>query len=280
LIRQIAAILLLLAAPAQAADLTVLSAGAFSSIAAALTPAFEANTGNKVTLRNDTVGALLHRIAAGEPFDVILISPAGLDELSKAGKIVPASITKLAQVGIGVGIKSVSPASSKSPASGTTPTPNTIAASGTTQPSDATPPSGTTPPPDISTVAAFKTAMLNARTVAYIDPASGGSSGIYLAKLFQTMGIADAMAPKSVLVKGGLAATAVLDGRADLVIQQISEVIAVPGITLIGPLPPEIQNQTIYAGAIAANSATPAVATAFLATLTVPPPGPSWQPKE
>jgi molybdate transport system substrate-binding protein len=236
MIRWVAAILLLLSAQVQAraADITVLSAGAISSVAKALIPGFESSTGDKVILRNDTVGGLVRRISAGEAFDVVMMSPAGLDELAKAGKIAPGSIVKLAQVGIGVGIRTGSPV------------------------------------PDISTVDAFKATMLAARRVAYIDPASGGSSGIYLAKLFQTMGIATAMAPKSELVNGGLAATAVADGRADIVVQQISEVIAVPGITLVGPLPAAIQNLTTYDGAIAAGSTAPAAAKAFLATMAGP----------
>ncbi|WP_428486938.1 molybdate ABC transporter substrate-binding protein [Rhodopila sp.] len=101
-------------------------------------------------------------------------------------------------------------------------------------------------------------------------PAAPAAYIWYLAKLFQTMGIADAMAPKSVLVKGGLAADTLLDGRADLALQQISEIIAVPGVTLVGPLPAAIQSQTTYAGAIAADSAQPEVAQAFLATMADP----------
>ena len=195
---------------------------------------FETSTGNTIILRNDTVGGLRRRIAAGETFDVVMTSDAGLDELAKAGKIAPSSSVKLAQVGIGVGVKTGSPA------------------------------------PDISTVAAFKAAMLAARKVAYIDPAAGGSSGIYVAKLFQTLGIADAMAPKSVLVNGGLAAEAVADGRADHGRAADQRDHAVPGITLVGPLPAEIQNLTTYAGAIAADSTAPAAARAFLAIMAGP----------
>jgi molybdate transport system substrate-binding protein len=221
---------LLLAAPARAADITVLTAGAFKPVAAALIPEFEAGTGDKVILRNDTVGALLRRINGGEQFDVVLMTPAGLNELKD--KIVPGSARTLAKVGIGVAIKTG------------------------------------TPTPDIGTVAAFKATMLNAPSVAYIDPKSGGSSGIYVARLFQTLGIADAMAPKTVLVNGGLAAEAVADGRAAIVVHQISEIISVPGVTLVGPLPAEIQSETTYAGAIASNSTSRDTALAFLAAIT------------
>jgi molybdate transport system substrate-binding protein len=225
---------LLLAAPARAADLTVLTAGAYKNVVAAMIPAFEADTGDKVILRNDTTGALIRRIEAGEPFDVVLISPSGLDQLAKAAKIVADSETKVAKVGVGVAVKQGAPK------------------------------------PDISTVAAFKAAMLGARSVAYIDPAAGGSSGIYVAKLFKTLGIADAIAPKAVLVNGGLAAEAVVDGRADIVVHQISEILAVPGATLVGPLPAEIQSETVYAGAVAVASGSKDAAQALLATLAGP----------
>lgn len=226
--------LALITVPAGAAELKVLSAGAIHGVATAVAPQFEAATGNTVFLRNDTVGGLVNRIANGETFDVVLMSPAGLDQLRKSGKIDSSVPVTLAKVGIGVGIRLDAPA------------------------------------PDISTVAAFKASMLAARSVAYIDPASGGSSGIYLARLFQTLGIAEAMAPKSVLVKGGLAAKALLDGQADIALQQISEILAVQGVTLAGPLPADIQNETVYAGAIGAASAVPDVAHAFLDAMAGP----------
>jgi molybdate transport system substrate-binding protein len=218
-------------AAAQAADLSVLSAGAISSVAAAMLPGFEGSTGNRVALRNDTVGALVRRIAGGEAFDVVLMSPYGLDELAKAGRIAAGSEVRLAQVGVGVGVRRGGAM------------------------------------PDIGSVPAFRAAMLGARAVAYIDPASGGSSGVYVAKLFRTLGIADVMAGKSVLVDGALAGTAVVDGRADIVVQQISEIMAVPGIVLVGPLPAEIQNKTEYVGAVAAGSAAKDAGRAFIRVL-------------
>ena len=160
------------------------------------------------------------------------MSPAGLETLKN--RIASDSVVTLATVGVGVGIKTGAPA------------------------------------PVIGSVAAFHQAMLAARAVAYIDPASGGSSGIYVAKLFHSLGIADAMAAKSVLVSGGLAATAVRNGQADIVLQQISEIIAVPGVTLVGPLPAEIQMRTTYAGAVAANSMRQSAARAFLAAMIEP----------
>lgn len=229
MIRRVLAALLLIT-PARAADVTVLTAGAFKPVAEALVPAFEATSGHHVILRNDTAGALVRRIQGGEVFDVVILSPAGLADV--AGKVVPDSIVQVARARIGVAVKSGAPK------------------------------------PDIGSVAAFKAAMLAARSVAYIDPASGGSSGIYIAKLFERLGIAEAMAGKSVLVHGGLAAGAVADGRAELVVHQISEIMLVPGVDVVGPLPPEIQNETVYAAGLASGSAMPDVAAGFIKGLS------------
>jgi molybdate transport system substrate-binding protein len=110
------------------------------------------------------------------------------------------------------------------------------------------------PKPDVSTVAAFKAALLAAKSVGYIDPASGGSSGIYLAGLFEKLGVAAEIKPKAKLKKGGYVGELVVSGEAELGIHQISEILAVKGVSLVGPLPPEIQNYTVYAGGLSATA--------------------------
>ena len=111
--------------------------------------------------------------------------------------------------------------------------------------------------PDISTVDAFKQSLLAARAIAYTDPASGGTAGIYLAKLFEKMGIAAELKPKSVLVKGGLAAEKLMSGEAEIAMQPASELLAVPGVVLVGPIPLEVQTYIIYAGARQRGRARP-----------------------
>jgi len=110
--------------------------------------------------------------------------------------------------------------------------------------------------------------VLAARKVAYIDPAAGGSSGIYLDGLFQRLGLAEAVRAKAVLVPGGLVADKLVSGEADLAIHQISEILPVRGAQLVGPLPEAIQNYTTYAGAVSAGSRHPDAAQAFLLTLS------------
>ena len=113
---------------------------------------------------------LVKRVEAGETFDVIFLTPEAIDELAAKGKIAPFSRTNLARVGVGVMVKEGAPK------------------------------------PDVSTVDAFKKALLDAKSVSYIDPASGGSSGIYVGKLLQRLGIADQVKPKEKLKHGGYVA--------------------------------------------------------------------------
>lgn len=124
------------------------------------------------------------------------------------------------------------------------------------------------PKPDITTVEAFKLALLAAPSVTYIDPAAGGSSGIYLDGLLTRLGIGDQVRPKAVLMSGGYVAERLVSGDAALAIHQISELKAVAGVTVVGPLPAAIGSATIYTGAVAATAPQPEAAQALLAFLS------------
>ncbi len=104
------------------------------------------------------------------------------------------------------------------------------------------------PKPAISTVNDFKSMLHSETKIAYIDPKSGGSSGIYLTGLFDKLGVSEEVARKAVLVNGGLVGTKLVDGEASVAIHQISELLAVPGIQFVGALPAEIQSYTTYNG--------------------------------
>jgi molybdate transport system substrate-binding protein len=220
--------------PAAASEIKVLSAGAFKQVVVALAPDFEKQTGNKVTIDNGTVGELKKRIEGGETFDVVAVTPGMVDEFIAAGKVAPSSKAMLASVGVGVVVKDGAPK------------------------------------PDISTVEAFKRALLAAKSVAYIDPKSGGSSGIYFDNLLEKMGIADQIRPKAKLKNGGHVADLIASGEAELGVHQISEIVPVKGVTLVGPLPKEIQSLTVYAAGLSATAKDKDAAQEFIKYLSGP----------
>jgi molybdate transport system substrate-binding protein len=222
------------AGPACAAELKVLTAGAYKPVLLALAPGFEQRSGHKLLIANDTAGALQKRIAGGEAFDAVVLTPGALAALTTSGHIAAGTSQVLARVLIGVAVKQGAPL------------------------------------PDIGSVATFQAALTGARAVATIDPASGGSSGIYLWQYFERAGIAAQIKPKAVLVMGGLVAQRLVTGEADIAVHQISEILAVPGVTLVGPLPAEIQNVTVYAGGVSAAARDPAAAKALLDWLASP----------
>lgn len=223
----------LAAGSASAADLKLLTAGAYKSSAMEIVADFEKKTGHKVTIDNGTAGALQKRVAGGEYFDVLVIPPIPMASLL-GNRVDESSAKELARAGVGMAIKQGAPV------------------------------------PDISGVDGFKKALLAARAIAYIDPAAGGSSGIYLAQLFQQMGIADQLKPKSVLVQGGLVADRIVDGKADIALQQSSELMGVPGVQFVGPIPLMVQNYTIYSGGVSVASGNRAAADALLLALANP----------
>ncbi|HYZ45202.1 MAG TPA: substrate-binding domain-containing protein, partial [Xanthobacteraceae bacterium] len=220
------------ARPAASAEIKVLTAGAFKQVLLGLLPDFERTSGHKIVVENDTVGALTKRIEGGETFDLAVLTPAAVDALASKGKLVPGSRANLARVGIGVVVKEGAPK------------------------------------PDIGSLAAFRQALLGAKSVAYIDPAAGGSSGIYVAGLLDKLGIAAEVKPKAKLIPGGAVAEHVARGEADLGIHQISEILPVKGVTLVGPLPADIQNYTVYAAALGAQAKESDAAKALLKALS------------
>jgi len=218
---------------ASAADLKLLTAGAFKSVAQELVADFEKKTGHKVTIENDTAGAVARRVRDGEYVDVVVIPPGAMGPLL-GSRLVESSAKPLARVGIGVSIKQGAPV------------------------------------PDISSVDAFKQSLLKARAITYTDPASGGTAGTYLANLFEKMGIAAELKPKTVLVKGGLAGEKLLTGEADIAMQPASELLAVPGTVLVGPIPLEVQTYILYSGAVSTGARNQTDADALLRALWGP----------
>ncbi|HEY6670110.1 MAG TPA: substrate-binding domain-containing protein [Methyloceanibacter sp.] len=232
----LAAVLMAAGAPrdAGAAEIKVLTAGAFKQVVLALVPDFEKQTGHKVTVENETVGALTKRIEGGEGFDLAVLTPGAVDNLTGKGKFAAGSRATLARVGVGVVVKDG------------------------------------TPKPDISSVDAFKKSLLAAKSVAYIDPAAGGSSGIYVSGLLDKLGIGAEVKAKAKLIHGGAVAEHIAKGEAELGIHQISEILPVKGIVLVGPLPAEIQNYTVYAAGLGANAKEADAAKALLKALSGP----------
>jgi molybdate transport system substrate-binding protein len=222
-----------MASAAEAADITVLSAGAVRSIVTDFARAFEKDTGHTVALEFGTVGVTRKRLASG-PADLVIMTDVAIDETIKEGALVAGSRVDLARTGMGVGVREGAPR------------------------------------PDISTTEAFKQAILAARSIVYVDPAQGATSGIYFASLLQKFGIAEAVKPKTTLVPGGYPAELVAKGEVEMVVHQISEIVPVKGVTLVGPLPRAIQKVTTYAAGLPAKAATPEVARAFVAFMTSP----------
>jgi molybdate transport system substrate-binding protein len=226
--------LLLLAFPAAAENLKVLTGGAFKPVLVDMLPQFEKQTGHKVTVENDTAGALTRRIMAGEAFDIVILPLANLDQLSAEGKVIDDSMTPFGKVGVGVAVAL------------------------------------SAPQPNIGSTEGLRRTLLDARTVAYIDPAMGGTSGIYVARLFQQLGIASQMQAKSVLVHDGLAGQAVARGQAEIALQQASELRLVPSVKFAGLLPEAIQNWTVYTGALSPAARSKDAALALMSALSDP----------
>jgi molybdate transport system substrate-binding protein len=228
------ALLATLAARVDAAELKVMSAGAMKTIVTELGADFTRETGHTLALTTGTVGQLRDKILAGEAADVVIMSDTAIDQLIGQGQLARGSRVDIARTGIGVAVREGAPK------------------------------------PDITTPEALKQALLSAKTIAYVDPASGGTSGIYFATVLQRLGIAEAVKSKSILKPGGFVAELVARGEAELCVHQISEILPVKGATLVGPLPRELQKVTVYSAALPTRATAGEPAKAFVEFLARP----------
>ena len=208
-----------------------ISSMAMRDVLAELADAYEQRSRQRVAIV--AVGGVdaIRRVTDGEAFDFVVLAADAIEQLAANGKITPGSRTDLARSGVAV----------------------TVAAGA--------------PQPDISSEAALRDAILRARSVGY----STGPSGAHLARLFERWDIADAIAPRIVQAPPGVpVATLIARGDVELGFQQLSELMHVPGIDVIGLLPPEIQVSTVFSGAVCTASNRPAAAKALLSFLVSP----------
>ena len=206
------------ASGARAAQLKVFSTIAVQAALKELAPVYEKESGNKLDITFNTAAALAKRVQEGENADVLILTPPLLEGLTKDGKAAPA-ITPLVSSGVAMVVKS-----------------------GAAK-------------PDISTPEAFKAAILNAKSIAYSDPAAGGASGVYVAKLLARLGLADAVKDKTKHPPaGGNAANLVASGEAELAIQQTPEVKGVSGVDIVGVLPGDLNNITTFAAGMGSET--------------------------
>jgi molybdate transport system substrate-binding protein len=216
---------------AEAADVKVLASAALKEAYLELVPQFERVTEHKVATTWAGTVDIMKRMQAGETFDLVIMAGPSIDELTKLGKIVPGSRVDLAKSGVGAAVRA-----------------------GAAK-------------PDIGSGDALKRAMLAAKSIAY----STGPSGVYLADLFQRMGIADEIKSKVKISPPGMpVGEMIARGEAEIGFQQVSELLPVAGIDFIGPLSADVQKITVFAGGIHTGAKEPDAAKALVKFITSP----------
>ena len=227
---------LLLAGAASAAEVQVMISGGLTAAYNVLVPEFERLTGNKVLTAygpsmGTTVNAIPIRLERGEPADVLIMVGYALGDLVKQGKVVADSRVDLVKSPIGISVKSGAPK------------------------------------PDISSTDAVKRALLATKSIAYSDSASG----VYVStEMFEKLGIADAMKDKARKIPATPVGEIVARGDAEIGFQQISEMLPVPGLDIVGQLPPELQKITVFSAGIASVSREPDAGKALIKFLASP----------
>lgn len=230
-----------LAASLRAAEVRVLASNGVKEALLELAPAFERASGNKLVISLGVAAALKRQIEAGQAFDLAILPAALLNDLAKQGKVDARGRAAIARSGVGIGIRK-----------------------GARR-------------PDIRTEQALRRTLLNADSITW---AKEGQSGIYFASLLQRIGVAERMKGKIVpAASGAEVGQLVASGKAQLGVILVNELMAAPGVELLGPLPPELQNYTVFHAGVRAGSKNPSAANALIKFLTTPAAGAVFKAK-
>jgi molybdate transport system substrate-binding protein len=217
-----------LSSSAHGAEVHVLSAAAMQSVFKDIRDEFQRTTGYRLVPHYGTIGAVNEWTMGGEEADLIISSSQSMPSLVYQGKIQAGSQTAICQTGIGV-----------------------VVAAGIEL--------------SVNSVEEFKSALLAAKAIVYADPARGGAAGIHVAKVIEQLGLTEQLRPKIRLAAGGDITEVTLSlGPTALGITQISEIADKPQAQLVGPLPEELQNYTVFVAGVPANAPQSEGATALL----------------
>lgn len=215
-------------------EIKVLGVFPVQAVVTDLAELFRQETGHTVTLAFTTSGVIRQKLEAGEPADVIILNDYEIDELVGHGVVAAGTRTDITRFGLGVAVRRGAPL------------------------------------PDISTPEALKQTLLSAKSIAYGNP-DRTRGGAHFAAVLQRLGIAEAVKEKTLLSTGGAASTdAVAKGEAQLSVQGLSKNMLVEGVTLVGPLPKDLQKIMTLSAGLVARSAVPEAAQAFVAFLARP----------
>ncbi len=220
---------------AQSAELRILAANGIQSVVEDLAPKFERAAGHKLVVGFATGGATVKRAQDGEVVDVVIAPRQGINGLVKIGKVASGNATALASTGISVAVRTGAPK------------------------------------PDISSPDALKRTLLAAKSLTYLNPADGAASGIHFAKVLDRLGITNEMKAKTVYAANtGAVGGNVAKGDAEIGVVQYQLLFMVPGIDIVGPLPGDLQDSTVFSAAMMSSSTEQDAAKAFIAFLRSP----------
>ncbi len=223
-----------LAGIASAAEIKVLSALSIQGIIDDLAPKFERASGHKLVISYGALGTTMKRIHDGETADVVILPRQGIDTLVKEGKAAGGNVTVITRSNMGVAVRKG------------------------------------TPKPDISTPEAFKRALLAAKSIIYANPEGGGPSGWHIAKVMEGLGIANEMKAKTTFANTTDFGALMASGKGELALYQLQNLVQTPGLEIVGPLPGNLQETTVFAAAIMAGTKNAGAGKALITFLRTP----------